>query len=264
MTTAEMDKLRDMLRALVPKDGSTLPNATVLEQLKTQAKNKLSYQLSDDDYWELRNQLVTQGEIGKGKGKGGTVYRLKAAQRRPKKKSGARREATLYPSFERYLSATWTKDNNIKQYVLQRTATQGKRATGGKWTRPDFAVVAIKLYPYIPGKFLELITFEVKPADQYRIEGVFETAAHSRFSNKSYLAVHLPDGPPQTEEFLRVEKECERFGVGFITFTDPGDPNSYEVVQEAERRTPDPEDVNGFIGSQLTKDNQSRVLELVK
>jgi hypothetical protein len=55
------------------------------------------------------------------------------------------------------------------------------------WTHP----VALKSFLYIPsGKILELITFEVKPENDYRIEGVFETAAHSRFSHKSYLVIY--------------------------------------------------------------------------
>ena len=101
-------------------------------------------------------------------------------------------------------------------------------------------------------------------AELLRIEGVFETAAHSRFSHKSYLLIYTPSGRPNTKDFDRVERECERFGLGLITFQDPSDWESYETIQEAERRNPDPADVNDFISTQVGKQTQAKILELVK
>ena len=56
---------------------------------------------------------------------------------------------------------------------------------------------------------------------------------------KSYIVIYTPDGNPTTEDFQGVKRECERFGLGLVTFTDGADPSTYETVQEAERRTPD-------------------------
>ncbi|HVN86350.1 MAG TPA: hypothetical protein VMW17_16065 [Candidatus Binatia bacterium] len=160
-----------MLFASLPKEGTSVGNTTLLQKLREAAKQKLDIDLSDDMYWEIRNALVAAGKIAKGRGLGGSAYRV-------------------------------------------QSANQGRKKPGGKWTRPDFALAAVKSFPYIPGKVLELITFEVKPADDYRIEGVFETAAHSRFSHKSCLLIYAPSGKPDTQDSERVEREYERFGLG--------------------------------------------------
>lgn len=265
MTPDEQKQLSALLFDLVPADGSSVGNVTLIEKLRESAKSKLSFDVTDENYWEVRNALILQGVIEKGRGRGGSVYRVSdVAAKDVKAQKTKIKESDLYSAVGQYIEKTWVKDNSISQFVVEKTASQGKRKTGGRWTRPDFALVALKSFPYIPGKILELITFEVKPADDYRIEGVFETAAQSRFSNKAYLMIYLPSGIPATEDFKRVERECERFGLGLIVFTDPEDWNTYETVQEPERRIPDPADVNSFIATQLSKDNQTRVLEMVK
>jgi hypothetical protein len=265
VTPEEHKQLSGLLFEFVPTDGTSVGNVTLIEKLRQAAKSKLSFALTDEDYWEVRNALIVQGLIEKGRGRGGSVYRVKdVAAKEAKAPKTKIREADLYAAVGQYIEKTWVKDNGISQFVVEKTASQGKRKTGGKWTRPDFALVALKSFPYIPGKVLELITFEVKPADDYRIEGVFETAAQSRFSNKAYLMIYMPNGIPATEDFKRVERECERFGLGLIVFTDPEDWNTYETVQEPDRKIADPADVNSFIATQLSKDNQTRVLEMVK
>ncbi len=254
-----------MLFELAPKDGTSKGNVSLLTELKDKAKKDLSLDITDEDYWEVRNDLIAQGKVEKGRGRGGSVYRVEDVQaKEPKARKQKVKESDLYAMVSQYIEKTWVKDNEITQFVLEKTASQGKRRTGGKWTRPDYALIAVKLFPYIPGKVLELISFEVKPEDDYRIEGVFETAAHSRFSNKSYLLIHSPNGVPDTEEFERVERECKRFGLGLITFSDPQDWNTYETRQEAERKNPDPADVNSFISTQVTKHNQTTILGMVK
>ena len=75
----------------------------------------------------------------------------------------------------------------------------------------------------LPGKHLEVITLEVKPSGMWDISGVYEAAAHSRAATTSFLAIHTPNGEdPQSEEKTRVFDECRRFGVGLLTFGDPG------------------------------------------
>jgi hypothetical protein len=249
---------------LVPKDGTPIGNVTLFQKFRDTAANKLKVKIADEDYWAVRNDLIAQGQIEKGRGRGGSVYRVEAVAARSEATKKIR-ESDLYPMVKQYIETLWVKDNGISQFVLEKTASQGKKKTGGRWTRPDFALVALKSFLYIPsGKVLELITFEVKPENDYRIEGVFETAAHSRFSHKSYLVIHTLDENPTTEDFQRVKRECERFGLGLITFTDGADPSTYETVQEAERRTPDPADVDGFISSQMSRANQTLILGMVK
>lgn len=221
--------------------------------------------LSEDEYWLLRNKLLEQGRIGKGRGKGGSVYRLNGSGQAKPTKSGRKRrgvEGELYSDFEKWLREFWAKEANLTMSWVEKTAHQGRKPTGGKWTRPDFAIVAVNTYRYFPGKFLEVISFEVKPDLQEALAGVFECAAHSVYANRSFLAVYVPnEADKESEEYARIERECERFGLGLVIFNEPAEKDSYEVTVDAAHRTPDPVEVDKFIASQLTQKTQELILK---
>jgi hypothetical protein len=90
----------------------------------------------------------------KGRGRGGSVYRVEAVE--PKAKAAKKvKESDLYSMVSEYIETLWDKDNEIGQFVLERTASQGKRKTGGIWTRPDFALVALSLFSIsLQGRYL--------------------------------------------------------------------------------------------------------------
>lgn len=153
----------------------------------------------------------------------------------------------------------------IADHVSEVSAHKGRKNTGGKWTRPDVTLVSIGNYPFIPGKTVEIITFEIKPADAHGLEGVYETASHSAFANKSYLALHVPSGTQQdSEDYLeRLEKEAIRFGVGLVTFEDPEKWNTFDVIVEAQHKTPSPRDANEFL-SRLKEEVKQNLQKLLK
>jgi hypothetical protein len=251
------EKLNRLL-ALIPSDGSPKGNIRLLRESG----------LPEDEYWLLRNKLIEQGKIGKARGMGGSVYVLGAeesperVQKRRKRKSV---ENDLYEDFEKWLAEFWAKDANLTWFRVEKTAHLGRRQTGGRWTRPDFAIVAVNTYRYFPGKFLELISFEVKPNLGDALAGVFECSAHSVYANRSFLAICIEDdGDRKSEDFARIERECDRFGLGLITFGDVEDKETYEVVVDATRRTPDPSDVDKFIASQLKESTQELVAKQIK
>jgi hypothetical protein len=72
-----------------------------------------------------------------------------------------KKEASLYEPFHLAIVNGYTKENRIKRFISEVTAQQGRRTTGGKWTRPDVTVVAVRTYQFTPGKRIEVITFEV-------------------------------------------------------------------------------------------------------
>lgn len=109
-----------------------------------------------------------------------------------------------------------------------------------------------------------MVTFEIKPELIHDVAGVFETASHSVFAHKSYLAIECPSGKPEDENFERLEVLCKRFGVGLITFSEASDENSYEEIIEPERKTPDPNDVDEFILTQLSNKNQNQLHQMLK
>lgn len=61
--------LRDLILAHVPEDGSAIGNLALLALLREQVPG-----LSDEDYAAAKDDLVAEGLLGKGRGRGGTVF----------------------------------------------------------------------------------------------------------------------------------------------------------------------------------------------
>lgn len=253
---------------LIPPDGSTIGNYTLIDRFQEAIKAKTGEAPPEEEYWKARNRLIAEGVINKGRGKGGSVYRSSEAldtQDQHQSSTGTATEDAeegqvgrdsaerrLYEPFKKYLDF-WANDNGLENRIIHQTSDGGGKKTGGKWTRPDFVVFSRRVFEFVHGAFFELITFEIKPQGGDRIESVFETAAHARFSNRSFLAIHQPAGRPDTAEFRRIEDECRRLGLGLIIFRSPESVESYEILVDAEHRIPDPEHMDQFIKAQMEK-----------
>ena len=111
---------------------------------------------------------------------------------------------------------------------------------------------------------MDVITFEIKPDDNYGIESVFETASQSVFAHQSYLCIHVILGKPETEEFDKIIRQCELFGVGLIVFETPNDWETYETVVDPKRREPDPYEVNSFIKQQIPEKQKEELSKKIK
>ncbi|MFN3973349.1 MAG: site-specific DNA-methyltransferase [Gemmobacter sp.] len=64
------DSLRDLVLALIPEDGSTIGNRALLALLREDQPD-----LTDEDYHAIRDQLIADGVLVKGRGQGGSVSR---------------------------------------------------------------------------------------------------------------------------------------------------------------------------------------------
>jgi hypothetical protein len=235
---------------IVPQTGQSVGNKYLLTELKKNFKD-----LDVDIFWKVRNSLLENGKLGKGRGRGGSVYNLQGPTQ-PKVEIGKDlkkriTENELYEPVNKVIKEFWVRENEIDDYLIEIIANQGKKKTGGKWTRPDIALISIKTYQYLIGRIMDVITFEIKPEDNYGIESVFETASQSVFAHKSYLCIHLSKGKPETEEFEKIQRQCENFGVGLIIFEKPDDWETFETIIEPRRKDPDPYEVNLFITQQL-------------
>ena len=102
-----------------------------------------------------------------------------------------------------------------------------------------------------------MITFEIKPNLESALEGLFEALAHSAFAHRSYLAVDVSSYDESKEiPDERIIQECGRLGVGYITFTDPANYETFDVVTSPKLNEPDPFEVDNFIKIQITPENQ--------
>jgi hypothetical protein len=113
--------------------------------------------------------------------------------------------------------------------------------------------VEVKTYLYVPGKHLNVTTFEIKPSDAIDVSAVYEALAHRRSATHSYLVLHVPGAAelePVVDEVCRVARS---HGVGVITVADPARYETWDEREEAVRSEPDPERLDHFIVTQFTR-----------
>jgi hypothetical protein len=158
----------------------------------------------------------------------------------------------LYEPLLRVLSKEWSRDMRIEpdQIHFEITARQGKKNTGGTWTRPDITAVSVRSFQYLLGKFFDVWTFEVKPVEALDVTAIFEAASHASRATRSYALLQVPEDVGSTEQEVidRCAREAARLRVGLITFSSASDFATWETVVEAPRLDTAPEALNEFIG----------------
>jgi hypothetical protein len=220
---------------------------------------------ADDRYWQVRDKLIAEGRLERWRGRGGSVRRVVVARADEEPlvtpaevavevATSYERELELYEPLLKTLQTDWVKDRGSAPIAIEITAQQGRRQTGGRWSRPDIVAVEVKTYLYVPGKHLNVTTFEVKPSDAIDVSAVYEALAHLRSATHSYVVLHVPEDrtdelEPAVDEVCRVARS---HGVGVLTVGDPTRYATWEEREEAVRSEPDPERLDQFIGKQLS------------
>jgi hypothetical protein len=246
----------------------------------------------DKKYWVVHQELFDSGVIEQGRGRGGTVILVpqNVSEAKESAKSiasdagtsaevsqsiveasaqveaasaaagGDIRELDLYEPALKQLQKHWTRFRQLDHCLCEITAMQGRRDTGGSWSRPDLAVVGYKRYEYLPNRELELFSFEVKPSTDVSIKGVLEALAHREFATRSYVIFHtagrdLADFP----EDARIQELAARHGVGVFAAREIDDFETWDEHVSATRSNADPEYLDTFIKRTLSEDTKSRI-----
>jgi len=246
-----------------------------------------------DKYWDVHAQLYGEGQIEKGRGYGGTVILIESAadhdppdeiapfdsnapqttatldRSTPVESSPVvvapteeipLRELDLYDPVRRQLEQNWAQRRQLDHCHCEITAMQGRRETGGSWSRPDLALIAYRKYEFLPEKVFELFSFEVKPANDVSIKGVMEALAHREAATRSFVIYHTA-GEDFTDfaEAARIEELATKHGVGVYAARDINDFNQWAEVVPAQRATPDPEAVDTFIRRTLSDEAKTKL-----
>lgn len=223
----------------------------------------------DEQYWSIRDRLVDAGELTLGRGRGGSVRvpNDEGEEEAVQEAVGGvveRREEELYEPLTSLIRNQWVKDQRFERSIVEITARQGRRDTGGSWTRPDIVVVSLTTLLFVPGKHFEVVTFEVKPWYSLDVTGVYEALAHYRASTRSYLLAHIEEetlAQDSTARYLqRIDEESKRHGVGFVVVTDLDDYGTWEERVESVYREPPPHLLNDFVSLQLSDGAKNELL----
>ena len=115
--------------------------------------------------------------------------------------------------------------------------------------------IGVRTFAHVPGRFLDVITFEVKPAEAVDVTAVYEALSHRRSATESYVIFHIADDELLALELTLTEicAEARSHGIGVIV---AGDPQRYETWDErvqAERHEPDPARLDDFVESQVSE-----------
>jgi hypothetical protein len=251
---------RERLFNALPQDGAFVTNKEIREKLK----------LTDERYWQIREQLRNEEKIIIGRGYGGRVARkLDAAQISKEQKppvpgtaqeeiteiqEDIRAEPSLYEPFAEAIRKI-SKDDGLEQTIVQVTAWAAKRRKLGPRTQPDICRISVQNLMYLKQKIVELTTYEIKPII-CDVHGVYEALSHSRRGHRSYLAIYDKNSdhdPEAASKLERLKIECARTGVGLIVFTDPNNFETYETLVEPRANFADLSEVNEFIATQITE-----------
>ncbi len=211
-------------------------------------------------YWRAQGQLIEEGKIVPGPGRGGTVRLAKDPdpQLSPdhievQKSASAEpteplSERDLYGPIREAILTKWINRFGFDEVRVEETHSQGSRDTGGTFTRPDLTAAAIRRYVYLP-KTLEIITFEIKAAYSVSIMGVLEAIAHREAANRSYVIFPVSRSEFETAaESDRIIQLAQKYGIGILLTEKPSDVESWEVPLDAIRHDPDPARLDRFLG----------------
>ena len=165
-------------------------------------------------------------------------------------------EDSLYEPAASVLRDRWVKDNRFREYVVEVTANQGKRDTGGKWSRPDITVAGMTTHAYVPGRHFDVATFELKTLEGLDVTSVYEALAHRRAATRAYVLICVPEEAQKNQVVSslldQVDDEAKRHGIGFIVAGKIDDYGTWDERVEAVRIEPSPERLDEFIAVQLT------------
>jgi len=248
----------------IPRDGSTIGNKALREVLGWTTGGSSDTNEESEGwkrFWRVRDQLIGRGVIAVGRGKGGSVRRVLEITAEPEEaKSLAAleqretpeelQERNLYPGVKVFVETELLKTYKFSELVVDTVADKGKKKGGGKWSCPDIVAVGLKSFELIPGREIDVITIEVKPEMEAAIDGIFETMAHTVGSTYSYLAVfHSPEKGPVEEHknYQRVCDECARLGLGFFSFSEYDNNDSYTVHLDPRRTTTEKQQLDEFL-----------------
>lgn len=153
----------------------------------------------------------------------------------------------IVPQFRPRLGANafWTLDTSL--------ISGGDEAV---WSRPDVTSIVVSRGKYASQSQLTLISGEVKLKAGADLKAVHQTLAQSRYTHLAYLVCQSDARTRESKLTQELALQCERLGLGFITFLDPKSIATYQIHLQARRREPSTDDLDYFIETRIDPHHQ--------
>ncbi len=233
----------------------------------------------DEEYWKARKELLNNGLIEKGKGRGGSVARvglpaepvvekgaLPALKEEPTPEVEAvvapeaelvEDEAELYEPLKNWIDSTFGHPvEEVGDYFLVKVTASpsGRKRESGQWSRPDVTSVQVSTYDLVINPDVEVTSYEVKRyGDALNLPSVYEAASHSRWTHFTYLVVENSEKQPLVLS-ERFERELSRYGVGLIKMVKQNGTYKFEETLEPPMQIPGPKDLDELLKTFFTDD----------
>ncbi len=258
-------EIADMIRGIVPADGTPIANYAVIRYLSDRTQDPIDR----DRYFSVRQSLISSGELeAVHGGYGGRVARTRPIIQLdpviPEAEDWSV-ERNLYRPFYRYLALHWPRHSGVAvgDKLLVEIIGDARPEGAKQWSIPDLVAINCLRYQWPPHQELEVHAFEVKTASGGSDISAYQAFAYSAFAHYTYLCWHVGNFTPQTKIDSVVEA-CRTLKVGLILCASPSETKSYRLLHTPARKEPSRAALDSFIEQKLSSEHKSEILEWVR
>ncbi|WP_343698410.1 hypothetical protein [Caulobacter sp.] len=233
-----------------------------------------------DDYWKAEQTLVDARKIERRRGRNGGIYLVPETNDEPalveiETIPSSASAAELDPQTERHfydpalnvILRNWTEQPGFTHVFGAVTAGQGRRQTGGTWTRPDITLCTVSDWLFSSRPEGDVRTIEVKRYEALNVMGVYEAVSHRLRAHYAYLLiVNFPTELSEDEkgDFDNVLSVAGRHGIGVITATSVEKWSTWSFELDPLRSDADNQAVHQFLLDQVPPDVRGKFREAIR
>lgn len=218
-----------------------------------------------DAYYAAEQALVDMGRIERRRGRNGGIYLLpepevdaiSGNEETRQEAALVDRETDHYKPVLDQILRHWKEQPGFKAVFGAVTGLQGRRATGGRWSRPDIIICTVSEWLFSSRPEGEVRSIEVKRYDALDVMAVYEAVSHKTRSHYAYLlVVGFPEDltEDQEKDFDTVLAVAGKNGIGVITAGESGDWGTWKFQLYPTRSDADHQEVNQLLLDQVPKE----------
>lgn len=258
--THSVKSLARHILSLLPEDGAPV----VHRVMRTMLARRLERRIDPDLYFAAVDQLTKAKIIGRARGRGGSMFLAGATDEVVAPPSPASveewSEARLMTPLRCYLENHFSQSLDLppgSTCIVVDTSSKGPK--NGQWARPDFVFISVMRFQLVPGRQVDVHSFELKAEAGGTVQAVHEALAQTRFTNFGHLAWHVPFGSRAEAKLPEIVNQCEMHGIGLLVIRDPNDYRTWETFLDPAPKRTSPATIDAFLLSRLSSEQQEKL-----